>query len=252
MKSNASKAIAAILLLCTSAVVCADPLNIAVAASLQYVFKDLQAEFKKVSGQDVHASFNASGKFAAQIMNGAPFDVFLSADVEFPAKLYEAGFAVEKPKVYAFGALVLWTMKNLDLRDWGRTVSAAGLGKIAVANPQTAPYGRATMTALSRAGLDAVVKDKLVFGESIAQTNQYIYSGVADVGFTAESVVLSPELAGKGKWVALPRNAYEPIAQGVVILKHSQQANAALARQFVDFLFSGAARTILANAGYTQ
>jgi molybdate transport system substrate-binding protein len=227
-----------------------ESITVAVAASAQYVFNDLQAEFKKESGYELKPTFNSSGKFAAQIMNGAPFDVFLSADMEFPQKLYDAGYASTPVKAYAFGALVVWTMKDLDLSSWQSALNTAAFAKIAVANPQTAPYGRETMKVLTRAQLDALLKPKLVFGESIAQTNQYIYSGVADVGFTAKSVVVSPELRGQGKWIDVPKALYDPIAQGAVILKHGQQANPKAARQFYDFLYSDQARVIFARYGY--
>jgi molybdate transport system substrate-binding protein len=225
-------------------------LNVAVAASVQYVFTELQAEFQRSSGVELKPSFSASGKFAAQIMNGAPFDVFLSADMEFPEKLYQAGYAVAKPQVYAYGTLVLWSMKDLDMHDWRGALTAAAVNRIALANPQTAPFGRAAVEALRRAHLEAQLQPKLVYGESIAQTDQYIYSGVAEVGFTAKSVVLSPELKGQGKWIDVPEDMYEPIAQGVAILKHGQDGNPRLSRQFVDFLSSQPARAILARYGY--
>jgi molybdate transport system substrate-binding protein len=228
----------------------ADTLSVAVAASAQYVFEDLQAEFKKESGHDLQPTFNSSGKFATQVMNGAPFDVFLSADMEFPEQLFKAGYASAAPKAYGYGALVVWTMKDLDLRAWQSTLATAVVRKIAVANPQTAPYGRETVKVLTAAKLDEVLKPKLVFGESISQTNQYIYSGVADAGFTAKSVVLSPELKGKGKWIEVPKDLYEPIAQGAVVLKHGQETNPKVARQFVDFLYSSQARAIFERYGY--
>jgi molybdate transport system substrate-binding protein len=124
------------------------------------------------------------------------------------------------------------------------------VGKIAVANPKTAPYGAETMNALVHLKLDAALRPKLVFGESIAQTNQYIYSMAADAGFTAKSVVLSPQMRGKGKWIDLPKDAYRPIAQGAVILKHGRQTHPALARQFHTFLFSETARAIFQRYGY--
>lgn len=231
----------------------ADPLTVAVAANAEYVFNDLAAEFKKESGQDLKPIIGSSGKFVTQIMNGAPYDVFLSADMEFPEKLYKDGYAVAAPKAYARGALVVWTMKDLDLRTWQSTMntaSGANVIKIAVANPQTAPYGRETMKALAKVKLDQSLASKLVFGESIAQTNQYIFSAVADMGFTAKSVVLSPDMKGKGKWIEVPRDLYDPIAQGVVILKHGQETNPKAAQEFYTFLYSEKARTILERYGY--
>ncbi|MEN3291747.1 MAG: molybdate transport system substrate-binding protein [Burkholderiales bacterium] len=231
-------------------VVLADTLTVAVAANVQYAFDDLQAAFSKETGHQIKPVYNSSGKFVAQIMNGAPFDVFLSADMEFPEKLYKEGFAAGAPKVYAYGALVLWTMKDLDLKNWQRVLAGAAVGKIAVANPKTAPYGRETINALQYFKLHDTIKPKLVFGESIAQTNQYIHSRAADAGFTAKSVVVSPEMQGKGTWIELPKGSYQPIAQGALILKHGQQTKPEPAQQFYDFLYSAKARAIFERYGY--
>lgn len=228
----------------------ADTLTVAVAANVQYAFDDLHAAFKKETGHDLKAVYNSSGKFTTQIMNGAPFDVFLSADMDYPAKLHKEGFAIDSPQVYAYGALVLWTMKDIPLDDWQNTLSRSATGKIAVANPKTAPYGHEAMKALAHFKLDEQLKSRLVFGESISQTNQYIHSRSADAGFTAKSVVVSPEMKGQGKWVELPKDAYQPIAQGIVLLKHGQQTQPRTARQFIDFVLSPSGRTILERYGY--
>lgn len=224
-------------------------LTVAVAANVQYAFDEISAAFRKETGHDIRPVYNSSGKFVAQIMNGAPFDVFLSADMEFPEKLHSEGHA-DAPKIYAYGALVLWTMKDIDLADWQGTLRSDVVRKIAIANPKVAPYGRETMKALAGFKLDDALKAKFVFGESISQTNQYIHSGAADAGFTAKSVVVAPEMRGKGKWIDLPRTAYQPIAQGTVILAHGRKNNPALAKQFHEFLLGPASRSILERYGY--
>lgn len=228
----------------------ADTLTVAVAANVQYVFDEIKAEFKKESGHEIQAVYNSSGKLVTQIMNGAPFDVFLSADMEYPEHLSQQGFSSVRPQVYAYGALVLWSMKNLDLKQWQALLLKPGISKIAVANPKTAPYGRETMRALSYYKLEDKVQARLVFGESIAQTNQYIHSGLADLGFTAKSVVSSAQMKGQGKWIELPPASYQAIAQGAVILKHGKESKGALAQEFYDFLFSAKVRSILARNGY--
>lgn len=228
----------------------AGSLTVAVAANVQYTFDDLRAEFRKETGHDLKPVYNSSGKFTAQIMNGAPFDVFLSADMEYPDKLHKEGFAAAPPQVYAYGALVLWTMNNVDLSNWQALLASPAIRKIAVANPKTAPYGRETLKALALFKLDDVLKPKLVFGESVSQTNQYIHSRTADAGFTAKSVVVSPEMKGQGKWIELPKGSYQPIAQGIVVLRHAEKNNAKLAQQFHDFVLSPKARAILQRYGY--
>ena len=239
----------AALLALFSASASADTLTVAVAANVQYAFNDLQAEFQKETGHELKPVYNSSGKFAAQIMNGAPFDVFLSADMEYPEKLHKEGYA-SAPKTYAFGALVLWTMKDLNLARWQDVLAGLSVGKIAVANPRTSPYGRETIKALAHFKLDEILKNKLVFGESIAQTNQYIHSKAADAGFTAKSVVLAPEMKGQGKWIELPKGSYEPIAQGVAVLKHGMQTAPKAAQQLHDFVLSPKARAIFERYGY--
>ncbi len=231
-------------------VVEAETLSVAVAANVQYAFEDLKTAFKQETGNDLVGTFNSSGKFVAQISNGAPFDVFLSADMEFPEKLYKDGFATAAPKVYAYGALVLWTTKNIDLTQWQSALTSNQVAHIAVANPKAAPYGRETMKVLSALKLDQSLQPKLVFGESIAQTNQYIHSGVVEAGFTAKSVVLSPEMHGQGKWVDVPKTTYQPIAQGAVILNYGKEHHAKTAQQFYDFLYSAKARAIFERYGY--
>ncbi len=241
---------ATIFLMFSASMAAAQTLSVAVAANMQYVFDDIKAEFKKETGHEVQAVLNSSGKFVTQIMNGAPFDVFLSADMEYPEHLYAKGFTTAAPKVYAYGSLVLWTMKNLDLSQWQSLLASDSINKIALANPKTAPYGREAMRALSFYKLDGKVQSRLVFGESISQTNQYIHSGVADLGFTAKSVVSSAEMKGQGKWVELPPASYQAIAQGAVILKHGKETKAALAQQFYDFLYSTKVRAILERNGF--
>jgi molybdate transport system substrate-binding protein len=242
--------LAAALLLAYSAVGYAAPLTVAMAANVKYAFDDLAAEFKKETGIEAQGVFGSSGKIISQVKNGAPFDVFLSADTEFAEALFKDGLAVEKPRVYVYGVLVLWTTKDFDLSKGLPLLADAAVQKIAIANPKLAPYGRAAMQAVEHAKLNALVEPKLVYGESISQTVQFVDSGAADIGFVAKSLVVAPELAGKGKWVDVPRDSYEPIAQAVVVLKHGSDTQSGNAHKFVDFLFTPKARAIFEKFGY--
>lgn len=238
------------LLLSLSVPAAAGTLTVAVAASVQYAFSELADTFSKTTGHKIRPVYNSSGKITAQVIHGAPFDVFLSADMEYPEKLDSDGHTAASPKVYANGALVLWTLNDLDLADWPTLLSSAKIRKVAIANPKVAPYGRETIRALTHFNLEAVLRPKLVYGESIAQTNQYIHSRSVDVGFTAKAVVMAPEMRGQGKWVEVPTEAYQPIAQGIVVLKHGQRNNPQLAKQFHDFVLSVEGRSILQRYGY--
>jgi molybdate transport system substrate-binding protein len=228
----------------------AESLTVAVAANVKYAFADLQQAFSKSTGIEVKSVFGSSGTLTAQIRNGAPFDVFLSADMEYPERLYKDGLAKAAPAVYANGVLVLWTLNPLDLGKGIQVLNDPSVRKIAVANPRLAPYGREAMNALEHHKLRAAVEQKLIYGESISQVNQYIASKLADIGFTAKSVVLAPEVAGKGKWIEVPRESYQPIAQGVVILQHGAETRAAAAQRFIEFLASPVAREIFEKYGY--
>jgi molybdate transport system substrate-binding protein len=226
-------------------------LTVAAAANLQYALDEIKTEFKKEAGQDLQLSYGSSGKFVAQIINGAPFDVFLSADMTYPDYLYQQSYATATPKIYAYGSLVLWSIKKQDLSQWKSLLIGNSIAKIALANPKTAPYGKEALNALNYYKLDARLKPKLVFGDSISQTNQYIHSGLADIGFTAKSVVFSREMKNLGSWIEIPSESYQPIAQGAVILKHGKENNPIAAQQFYDFLSSAKAHAIFQKSGYT-
>jgi len=237
-------------LMLVSSLAQAEPLTVAIAANLKYVFDDLAAEFKKETGIEAQSALGASGKMATQIRNGAPFDVFMSADMEFPEGLYKDGYAVTQPKPFAYGLLVLWTQKDVDLAKGVAGLADASVGKVAIANPKVAPFGRQSLKAMEYYKVRATVEPKLVYGESITQVSQYVDSKAADVGFSAKSIVVAPETVGKGKWVEVPAESYEPIAQGIVILKRGSQVNGDAARKFYGFVQSEKARAIFAKNGY--
>ncbi len=244
------KALLFTIMFCAVTVSFAQEIIVAVAANVQFAMQDLESAYEQKSGLAIKTVISSSGKLTAQIQNGAPFDVFLSADMKYPDTLYSTGFAEAKPKVYAYGSLVLWTMKEVDLSQGIKILLNAKTRKIAVANPKTAPYGAEAVKVLKHYQLYESVSPKLVYGESIAQVNQYIFSQVAEMGITAKSVVLSPAMRGKGKWIEIDPAAYSPIAQGVVILKHGSKNHPQASQAFYDFLFSEAAKKILKDYGY--
>jgi len=228
-----------------------NPVTVAVAANVQFAMNELKHEFKKETGIDIVVIIGSSGQLTAQIKQGAPYDVFISADMKYPFYLFRNKYAIDSPRVYAFGALAIWTInKSIKLKDNLSELSEGNIKKIASANPKTAPYGEATIEALKYFGIYNNVKNKLVFGESIAPTNQFIISGAADIGFTAKSVVLSPAMKGKGIWKEVYPKAYKPIKQGCVILKYGFKNHKKETEKFYKFMFSEEAKNILLKYGY--
>ena len=226
-------------------------ITVAAAANVQFAMNDLKTEFTKETGIDVSVIIGSSGQLTAQIKNGAPYDVFISADMKYPETLFQDKAAVDSPKVYAEGSLVVWTMKSKIRFDKNLKILLSGnINKIALANPITAPYGVAAVEALKYFGIYDKVKDKLIYGESIAPTNQFIYSGAADAGFTAKSVVLSPQMKGKGRWMEIEPDSYKPIEQGCVILNYGYDNHKDESIKFYNFLFSQKAKNILSEYGY--
>jgi molybdate transport system substrate-binding protein len=242
-------AFASLLLACMASAQAAT-LTVAVAASVQYAFAELGSAFERETGHRLKPVYNSSGKLAAQITHGAPFDVFLSADMDYPEQLYREGLGAAAPTPYAYGTLVLWTLNGFDLSDWQRLLRSDKVRRIALANPRLAPYGREALMALAHFGLGDILRPKLIYGESVSQVNQYTHSRAADAGFTAKSVVLAPQMRGQGTWIDVPAAAYQPIAQGIIVLKHGLQTHSAAAHAFRDFVLSPRARVIFARYGY--
>lgn len=228
-----------------------EKLTIAVAANMQYTMEALKAEFNKTNKTEISVVLGASGKLTQQIMQSAPFDIFISADTAFPKKLSDSNFTAVPPKVYARGLLVLWSAKpNVQPAADFKLLLSDDIQHIAIANPKTAPYGTAAEFILKKYNLYDKVSSKLVTGESITQTSQFIATQAADIGFTAKSIVISDEMKDKGKWVELNHNDYPPIKQAAVLLKYGQQNHAAEAKKFYDFLYSKQAKEIYKKFGY--
>ena len=228
-------------------------LTVAVAANAQFAMEPIEVAFEEQTQKHIETVIGSSGKLTAQIKQGAPYDVLVAANMKYPNYLYQEGLATTNPKVYALGALVIWTMaENLEMMEDLSFLKNPSIQKIAVANPKNAPYGEQAINALRYYGLKEALNAKLVFGESIAQTNQYITTRNCEVGFTAKSVVLAPKLKDKGNWIAVPKTAYQAIEQGVVITKYGTREHAEVAQQFYDFLFSTTAQRIFQDYGYTK
>ena len=223
-------------------------LTLAVSSNMRYATEELVESFIAETGIPCEIITGSSGKLTAQIIEGAPFDVFLSADMKYPNEIYRRGKATDQPVIYAHGYLVFWS-RTAGFDFSVKNLTDQELSHIAIANPETAPYGVAALELLGNMGILDAVQDKLVFGESISQTNQFILSGTTELGLTARSVVLSPVAQGIGQWEEADRDLYSPIAQGAVVLK-SEEENMKRAHAFVLFLNSPKGREILHKFGY--
>lgn len=228
-------------------------INVAAAADLSAALEEVAANYEKRTGVAVELSFGASGALTQQIQNGAPFDVFFSADMGYPQQLIAGGQADGTTLYrYAVGRLVLWVPKDspLDVEHKGMDVLLdPSVKKISIANPEHAPYGRAAATALKHYGLYEKVGERLVLGENISQAAQFVESGNAQAGFVALAHAIAPAMQGKGKYWVVPAEAYPQLDQGVVLISHSPHAQEAAA--FLEYVKTAEAAAVLRRYGFS-
>ena len=228
----------------------ADQINAAVATNFHNPFKDIVKEFEISSGHEVRIISGSTGKLYAQVMNGAPFDIFLAADSLRPKLLIKKGMAVSGTQyTYAFGKIILWSPdSNVILKNLESTFLKKRFSHIAIANPVTAPYGKAAQQALQKIGQWDQLKSLIVRGENIGQTYHFIFSQNAELGFVALSQVMDPQKNNKGKFLDIPVEYYDPIKQDIVILRKGE--NSTGANKLWRFLKSSQAKRIIKKYGY--
>lgn len=240
-----------ITLLLSVITVFAGEINIAVAANVSYAIDELKAEFAKTNPDTkVQVTLGSSGKLTAQIKNGAPYGLFMAANMKYPDALYKDKIATTKPVVYAQGALAYLSSQKHDFSKGIKLLESKNIEKIAIANPKTAPYGKAAIEAIKNSGLLDKVQSKFVYAESISQTVTYAITA-ADIGFIAKSSLYSPKMKQYKKdinWVDVDAALYTPIKQGIVLLKTSK--NASEYKAFYDFILSDSAKNIFKKYGY--
>lgn len=226
-----------------------EKLTIAAAADLKFAMDEIAATFRKAHpGDEVDVIYGSSGKFHTQIQQGGPFDIFFSADKGYAESLKAEGLAVTEPKLYAIGRIVLWSPTRDASKITLKDLDDPKLNKIAIANPAHAPYGKRAEEALRAVGLWDKLKDKLVFGENIAQTAQFVQTGAAEIGVVALSLAKSPELASKGGYALIPDKLHSPLEQAFVITK--QGAEKPLAKAFAKYMSAKEARQIMIRYGF--
>lgn len=221
---------------------------VAVAANFVPPFRELATEFEATTGHTLHVASGSSGNFYAQIKNGAPFDVFLSADVERPKLLEEEGLGVKDSRfTYAIGRLVLWS-PNPELLKGEQTLHAGNFKHLAIANPKTAPYGTAARQTMEKLGVWGQLQPRIVMGENLGQTMGFIESGNAELGFVALAQVIDPKVNKKGAHWEVPKHLHEPIKQDVILLTKGKKNSAAHA--LMQFIASANAQAIIGRYGY--
>jgi len=248
--------LSALLLLLLTPKLFAGEVVVAAASDLSAAAKEFIGDFEKRTGHTVKLSLGSSGNFHAQIKNGAPFDVFLSADLNYVRELEKAGLTEAGSSfVYAIGRVVLWVPQNspLDVRTLGmRALLQPQVRRIAIANPEHAPYGRAAVSAMEKAGVYSAARSKLVLGENISQAAQFVQSGSADIGVIALSLALTDTMKSSGSYWEIPIDSYPTIEQGAALLTQARRAgHLAAAREFLDALRSTTGRAILQRYGFS-
>jgi molybdate transport system substrate-binding protein len=229
----------------------AGTINIAVAANVSYAIDDLKKEFNKLyPDTKVNVTLGSSGKLTVQIKNGAPYQLFMSANMKYPNALYADGIATTRPLIYAQGSLAYLSVKKQDFTKGIKLVQSSNINKIAVANPKTAPYGKAAIEAMKNGGVYENVVKKYVYAESIAQTVSYAVTA-ADIGFIAKSSLFSPQMSKYKRdlhWAEVDPKLYTPINQGIVVLQNGETNSEVSA--FYTFMLSAKAKKILNDFGY--
>ncbi|WP_028297384.1 molybdate ABC transporter substrate-binding protein [Olivibacter sitiensis] len=228
----------------------AQPLRLAVSANAQFVIGQLQSDFQERTGIATEAIISSSGKLAAQILNGAPYDLFLSADMYFPEKVAQAGFGLTAVKVYAYGRLIVASQTIQPIAKWEELLKSGRINKLAIADPKLAPYGKAAEEVLKHYGLLEKVTPKLVYGESISQVNIYLTNGAVDLAFTTEALVHEGGNKHRLYWARVDESLYSKIEQGVLICQYAKGNRLEQAKAFLDYLSSASAKRIFQDYGY--
>lgn len=221
-----------------------DAIRLAVSSNARFAFEELSEEFEKEEGLEIEIVSASSGKLSLQIMQGAPFDLFVSADTFYPNYIHRNSKSIDGVSIYGIGTLVLWGHdENVNFNlDYLRN---DGFDKISIANPENAPYGKAAKEALINSNSWEALEHKFIYGENISQTTQYVVQKAAEIGFTAKSMVMSPKLRNTGYWVEIDSELYNPILQGMVLLSQDPGA-----KEFRDFVLSPKGKAVLSKYGY--
>jgi len=243
------KQILILVILIISVHIQAQKITIAAAADLRFAMDELVKQFKTTkTNAEIEVIYGSSGNAFTQISNGAPFDMYFSADIMYPQKLYELGLTITKPKLYAIGRIVIWS-STMDVSKGIEGLGIVPKAKIAIANPEHAPYGKRAVESMQFYKIYDKVKPQLIFGENISQAAQFCITGNADIGILALSIALSPSMASKGNYILIDEKSHNPLNQGFVILKQAKDNK--IAFSFSQYVETKPAKAILEKYGFT-
>lgn len=228
--------------------VLADEILVAVAANMQFAFEEIRMDYERDNNVSVKSVYGSSGKLATQIKNGAPFDIFLSANMSYPEILFKEGFSVNDPSIYAYGKLAVCSDKNLDFNIF-ENFKSSEVKSIAIADPLLAPYGEEAVKMFKKSGIYPDIKEKIILGTSISQVNHFLHIGSVDVGLTSKSSYVSNPVIS-GHCIDVSEDMYEPIEQGVVVIKNENSKIKKEIMEFYDYIFQKKAKDILIKYGY--
>lgn len=227
----------------------AEKVTIAAAADLKFAMNEIVASFQELHPADqIEVNYGSSGRFHTQILQGAPYDLYFSADIAFPRELAKAGFASSEVKPYALGRIVLWSASLDASKMTLESLLDPKITRIAIANPKHAPYGKRAEEALRSSGLWDKIESKLVYGENIAQTAQFVQTGNAQAGIIALALAVNPKLQSLGAYWLIPDTLHEPLEQGFVITKRAEKNQ--IAKQFASYMASKSARAVMTKYGF--
>jgi molybdate transport system substrate-binding protein len=223
----------------------AQTVKVAAAANLRFVMEEIKKQYEVETSLLVDITFGSSGTLTQQILNGAAIDLFFAADVDFPKKIADAGFASGEVKTYIYGKLALWSLTQ-DVSKGLKIVTQKGIHKIAIADPKKAPYGESAVELLKKQGLYNKIADKIVWGDNISQAAQFAFSGNAELGFIALSLALAPDMQSKGKYYVFPADICPPLEQACVLIKGANPD----AKKFLDYVMNEKCAALWVKYGY--
>lgn len=242
------KIVVALAALVLSVSMSAQVIRVAAAANLKFVMEEIKAQYQKENPKSkVDITYGSSGSLVQQILNGANFDFFMAADKEFPVKIQAKGATIGAVKTYAYGKLVMWS-RSVDVAKGTSILTSGAVKKIAIANPKTAPYGEHSVEFLKKKGLLDDLTPKIVYADNISQAAQFAFSGNAEIGFTAMSLVLAPDMKAAGKYYEIPASEYTPIEQACVLIKKKQYNPSA--SKFMKYVLDPKVKGIWEKWGY--